>query len=76
MASLIQRFFLRILPRRWGESMEAESRSWILQCPCGREISCWETGGIRWKAAGQTRRLLYCPECDKNTWHKTYRRKL
>jgi len=61
----IQKFFIRILPRRWAESMEAHSRSWMIRCRCGFAQSVRETGGIRWKAAGKPRRFMSCPQCGQ-----------
>lgn len=69
----IQRLFQKLLPRRWAESMETESRAWLARCTCGYEKSIWERGGIRWKAAGQPRRRLKCPQCGQTTWHTVYR---
>ena len=73
--SSLQKFFVRILPRRWAESMEADSRSWMMRCSCGFAQSIWELGGIRWKAAGQPRTfsLMKCPQCGKRSWHKLSR---
>lgn len=66
----IQRFFTRMVPKRWAESMEAESRQWMIRCPnCGFERSVWEMGGIRWKAAGNSRKYLRCPNCGESSWH-------
>lgn len=64
----IQRLAKVLLPRSWGESLERESRGWKMTCPCGRAISVWDAGGIRWKAAGNPVRLVRCPECGL-TWH-------
>jgi hypothetical protein len=61
--SWIQRIFAAVLPRRLAESMEADSRSWMVRCSCGFARSIWELGGIRWKAAGQPRQYLSCPQC-------------
>ncbi len=71
--SFSQRLFTAILPRRWAESMEAESRSWMVRCPCGCERSVWELGGIRWKASGQPRRYMRCPKCGQLAWHSVTR---
>ena len=68
--SLPQRFFTAILPKKWAADMEAQSRLWIVRCPCGEGKSMWELGGIRWRAAGQPRMLKKCPRCGKRTWHK------
>ena len=67
--SFIQRVFSSILPKRWAESMEASSRSWIVRCSCGFAQSIWDMGGIRWKAAGQPKTYLKCPQCGQRSWH-------
>ncbi len=73
--SRAQTFFLRILPRAWAVSMEAESRAWMARCEtCGSERSVWDLGGIRWKAAGNPRRWLGCPSCGAPTWHKLHKK--
>jgi hypothetical protein len=72
----VQRFFMRLFPRRWAADMETESRRWRVQCPhCGLERSVWEMGGIRWRAAGNPRWLLRCPQCGMRKWHRVYYRK-
>jgi len=54
-------------------AMEAESRAWMVQCPkCGFERSIWESGGIRYKAAGSSRQYRRCPSCGKLGWQKIY----
>ena len=68
--SLPQRFFKAIFPKKWAASMEADSRLWMVRCPCGHATSMWELGGIRWKAYGEPRMLRKCPQCGKRTWHK------
>lgn len=68
--SRAQRLAQWLLPRRWSESMEVESRQWMAECPCGHGRSIWELGGIRWKAAGRPRRLMRCPKCSQLSWHK------
>lgn len=65
----IQRLAMAALPKSWRESMERESRAWKMVCPCGRTISIWDAGGIRWKAAGNPVRLARCPQCGL-TWHE------
>lgn len=70
--SAIQKFFLAVFPAKWAQSMEAESRAWMLKCPvssCGHERSFWEIGGIRWKAAGNPKKFLKCPKCGQHGWH-------
>ncbi|MCZ2098511.1 MAG: hypothetical protein LC121_20080 [Anaerolineae bacterium] len=71
----VQRFFTRILPKRWAEDMEAHSRLWMLQCPnCGFERSVWDMGGIRWRATGNSRNLMPCPNCGQRGWHRMYKK--
>jgi hypothetical protein len=72
--NFVQKLFTAILPRTWAESMEAESRTWMIQCPCGHEVSVWEAGGIRYKAAGNPRQLRRCPECGQRTRHRIYKK--
>ncbi len=72
--SLAQRFFTAIFPKRWTESMEADSRAWKVRCPnCEHERSVWEMGGIRWKAYGNPRWFLRCSSCGGRHWHKVYK---
>jgi DNA-directed RNA polymerase subunit RPC12/RpoP len=55
--------------------MEADSRQWMVRCPtCGFERSIWDLGGIRWKAAGNKRTFLRCPNCGHRGWHIVDRR--
>lgn len=62
---MIRWFFRTFFPRTYV-AMEAESREWIVHCPkCGHEVSVWDIGGIRYKAAGEPvwrRRCLGCGE--------------
>ena len=66
---LIQKLFVELVPKKWAESMETESRTWVTRCPCGFERSLWEAGGIRWKAAGKDHWYISCPYCGKSHWH-------
>jgi hypothetical protein len=73
--SFFQKLLMALVPRRWADEMEAESRSWMLRCNvCGLERSVWEMGGVRWKAAGRSSRLMRCPRCGRTTWHTLDRR--
>jgi hypothetical protein len=73
--SSLQKFFVRIFPRKWAESMEAESRTWMMGCSCGFARSIWELGGIRWKASqSRTYSYLKCPQCGQHSWHKLFRK--
>ncbi|HLF01144.1 MAG TPA: hypothetical protein VI547_04165 [Anaerolineales bacterium] len=71
----LQRLLGTLLPRKWAEDMEAASRSWVMKCSaCGHEQSIWDAGGIRWKAAGNPKRLRSCANCGNRTWHTLYRK--
>jgi len=63
--SFVQRFFQAVLPKRWADSMEAESRQWKIRCrTCKAERSVWETGGIRWGASSTGKvTLVWCSKC-------------
>ena len=65
--SILQKFFMTVLPRRWAESMRAESMQWMIACcTCGTSRSYWDTGGIRWKAASRGKRIgIHCPKCNR-----------
>jgi predicted RNA-binding Zn-ribbon protein involved in translation (DUF1610 family) len=70
-----QRLMTKILPAKWAQDMEAESRSWILHCPnCNFEQSLWDAGGIRWKAHSNKTALFRCPNCGKTSMHTMERR--
>ena len=74
--STIQKFFLAVFPAKWAQSMEAESRAWIVKCPsCSHERSIWELGGIRWKATGSPKTYMKCPQCGQTGWHGVSSRK-
>jgi hypothetical protein len=66
--SLVQRFFKAISSPSRAAAMQAESRRWIVQCPCGHASTVWDLGGIRWKASGSPRMLLTCPQCGRWGW--------
>lgn len=53
--------------------MEAESRERRVRCACGHDRSIWDLGGIRYKAAGNPRKLMKCPACGKRSWHAVTR---
>ena len=72
--TFIQEFLMAILPKAWGEDMQAESLSWMMRCTCGFETSVWESGGIRWKAKGSPKRFLVCTQCGQRTWHTVYQK--
>ena len=65
---------VRLLPRRWAEALEADSRLWMIVCPhCRHERSVWDIGGIRYKAAGNPRRLRLCEKCGVQ-WHQVVKK--
>ena len=70
----LQNILTGVLCDKWAASMEAESRDWVMQCPCGHETSIWEMGGVRWKAAGNPRRHGRCVLCNQTFFGKVYRR--
>lgn len=70
---LIQQFVLKIFPVSRSKAIEAESRAWKVRCDtCGEEISVWERGGVRWKAAGNQHLRAKCLKCGKTQWHTIY----
>ena len=71
--SFFQKVFTVIFPTKWAQAMEADSRSWMVRCPCGLARSVWELGGIRWKASGKQHWFVKCPKCGKRSWHKVTR---
>ena len=71
----VQDLFLKLLPAKWANDMEADSRRWMIRCPkCGFEQSYWDMGGIRWKAVGNQRNFMRCIRCGKRSWHISYRK--
>ncbi len=76
-AARFQRLVVRLVPRSWAATMEAESREWTVRCGrCGSERSLWELGGIRWKAnrAQRTGTWVRCPACGERGRHTVSRR--
>ncbi len=71
----IRKLFQKILPQKTLADMEAESKLWMIQCSnCKFERSVWESGGIRWKAAGTPRRMMQCRNCGQFTLHVIYKK--
>jgi hypothetical protein len=69
-----QKFIIAVVPKSWAQALEAESRKWMMQCPCGAETSIWDLGGVRYKAVGEPRHWRRCAKCGKRTWHRLYYR--
>jgi hypothetical protein len=73
--SIWQKLFARHHPGEPMGDVEAESRSWMVQCPCGFEISIWELGGVRYGAVSKGKKLLRrCRQCGKIRWHRVYKK--
>jgi len=70
----LQKFFTTIMPASWAQSMESESRSWVMRCPCGQEQSVWDAGGIRWKATGNPKRRQHCTRCGQTEWQQLFKK--
>ena len=70
-----QKLFGSMLSKESMAAMEADSRDWMVQCPCGHEISVWDMGGIRYGARSTGKRtLIRCQKCGKLKWHRFYRK--
>lgn len=63
-------FLKWLLPARAFEAVKAGTKQWLAECTCGNRRDVWDSGGVRYMAAGEPRRLAYCPECGKRTMHK------
>ena len=67
-------WFLRLLGAEGAAAAEAESKAWLVTClECGFSRSVWELGGVRYKAAGEARRTLRCPQCGQVRWHRVHK---
>jgi len=65
------RFLTFVLPPRALAAVRAGTREWLMECrSCGHKRDLWDEGGVRYKAAGEPRRLYTCPRCGRGTWHK------
>jgi hypothetical protein len=57
------------------ESMEKESKTWMVQCSnCKYEKSIWEMGGIRAGASGKPKLYTKCSNCNQRNWHTIYKK--
>ena len=68
------RFLKFILPARAFAAVRAGTKDWLAECPRGHKRDVWDSGGVRYKAAGEPRRLAQCPACGRTTWHKIRRK--
>lgn len=64
------RFLRAVLPARAFEAVRAGTKEWLAECPCGHKRDIWDSGGIRYKAAGEPLRLGRCPMCGRSTMHR------
>lgn len=68
-----QRMFRRMTSPELFAAMERESRLWKAECPhCRAQISVWEMGGVRYKAAGEPRKRMRCPTCGQTGWMRIH----
>lgn len=73
--SIWQRLFARRTPDGKMGDVEAESRSWMVKCPCGFEQSIWDLGGVRYGAYSKGKKILRrCTECGRFRWHSVYKK--
>jgi len=61
------RFLRSILPAKAFVAVKAGTKMWLSECQCGHKNDYWDAGGVRYMAAGEPRRLCYCPVCGKGT---------
>ena len=67
----VQRFFQKWLPEPWFQAMEQESKCWKLRCgTCGSGSSVWARGGIRFGAAGNPKKAMWCKSCASLRVHR------
>ena len=64
------RFLRFVLPARAFSAVKAGTKQWLAECRCGHKQDYWNAGGVRYKAAGEPRRLCHCPVCGKGTMQK------
>ena len=67
------KFLKLILPESTFQALKAETKEWLVQCPCGHRRDLWDAGGVQ---GGRSKQVttMECPSCGKVTWH-TKRRK-
>jgi hypothetical protein len=64
--SIIQKIFKFILPKKYFEKIEEESKKWFFVCDCGYEKSVWDAGGLRFSAFPKKKPVVgKCPQCGK-----------
>jgi len=66
-------FILRVLPRKWAETAERESRAWKATCVhCGTSTTVWDLGGLRW-GKGRPGIAARCQPCGRVRTHRLSR---
>lgn len=68
------RFLKFILPVKAFAAVRAGTKQWLAACPCGHKRDLWDSGGVRYKAAGESTQLAACPACGKATLHRIRRK--
>lgn len=63
-----QHFLSLFLPTGLFDALEAGTRTFMLECPCGEKRDLWEAGGAKGGGTRQ-RTLSNCRACGKLTWH-------
>ncbi len=58
-----------LLPRSLFDALEAGTRIFMFECPCGHERDLWEAGGVKGGGTAQ-RTLARCPACGERRWHE------
>ncbi|MDX2359733.1 MAG: hypothetical protein QNK23_02925 [Crocinitomicaceae bacterium] len=62
--SKIQRLVGFFSSKSKKEAIKQESMLWGFTCEnCKKRSSIWEIGGVRYKAKGNPRTMIKCPEC-------------
>ena len=64
------RFLKFIFPAKAFAAVRAGTKEWLAECSCCHKRDVWDSGGIRYKAAGEPRRLGYCPDCRSSTMQR------
>jgi len=64
------RFLKFILPAKVFAAVREGTKQWLTECPCGHKQDLWDSGNVRYKAAGEPRQLGRCSVCGKITMQK------
>jgi len=67
-------FLKRLLPAKAWNAVKAGTKEWLTECPCGHKQDLWDSGGVRYKATGEPRRLGFCPACGKHAMQRIRRK--